>query len=191
MGRVLPHLACLLRRILHPLCDINRVARSIFGGVIAMDDTARLLLEQMDLTLEGEDWFPAMRRTLDGLTAAQAAWRPSPAANSIWQLVNHMAYWKEVVARRLAGDVAAGTEDNDATFGPPGDPADEAGWEAARQRLYAADQAVRSALAGRKDLDSPLPGYSTPLRTVIADINLHDAYHLGQIVLLRKLQGCW
>ena len=40
-----------------------------------------------------------------------------------------MAFWKEIGARRLVGEILPGSQiDNDATFGEPGDPEDEAGW---------------------------------------------------------------
>jgi hypothetical protein len=33
--------------------------------------------------------------------------------------------------------------------------------------------------------------YDSPWWSPLAQQNIHNAYHIGQIVLLRKLQGAW
>ena len=33
--------------------------------------------------------------------------------------------------------------------------------------------------------------YDSPWSLPIANMNIHNAYHVGQIVLIRKLQGSW
>ncbi|MGE5675392.1 MAG: DinB family protein [Mycobacterium leprae] len=161
----------------------------------------RLLLHQMDYAFGAGGWVVAYSKALEGLTAGQAAWIPGvgssegpiPGANSIWQMTNHLAFWKELITRRIHGAPLAGPRiRNQDTFGLA-DPRDEEGWKAAVQRLYTAHQSMREAVAQLRDaqLEQPLSGESTPLGTVLAELNLHDAYHLGQILLTRKLQHRW
>jgi len=157
-------------------------------------DRVRLLLDQMDYThLEG-GWFPPTRRVLEGLTAAQACHQASGAAttHTIWELVSHLAFWKETCARALRRlPRHPGRIENDATFGGTGDPADETGWRAAVGRLEKADTAFREAVAGLRDadLDRPLSAGDVSARELVSALNVHDGYHLGQIALLAKLAG--
>lgn len=39
------------------------------------------------------------------------------------------------------------------------------------------------------DLDRPMP--QVPIGGQLLTLSMHDIYHTGQIVLLRKLQGTW
>jgi predicted secreted Zn-dependent protease len=46
--------------------------------------------------------------------------------------------------------------------------------------------------AGESKFDEPVPTKSERRWSeLIADVNAHNAYHGGQILLLRKLQGSW
>lgn len=152
------------------------------------------LLQQMAYTTDEAGWFVAMRRATEGLTAKQAGWRPGGETNTIWQTVNHLAFWKGLVARRIGGaPLSEERISNMATFGPPGDPADEPGWQAALIALSTSHQALTAAVERLQDSDLalPPPGEDTPLGDLLTGLTLHDLYHLGQIVLIRKLQGAW
>ena len=61
------------------------------------------LVEQWDEAWSEGVWWTAWSRALEGLTAEQAAWKPAPDRHSIWQLVNHMAFWREYMANRAEG----------------------------------------------------------------------------------------
>ena len=142
----------------------------------------------------GENWFAPTSKALGGLTAAQAAWVPGEGMNTIWQIVNHLTFWTRFVAGRLAGEPPTGRKtDSDATFGSPGDPADAEGWARAVQGLRDAYGALHAAIARQTDaeLDRPFNSRRTPTVAVISGSVMHDAYHTGQIVLLRRLQGSW
>jgi uncharacterized damage-inducible protein DinB len=147
-----------------------------------------LLLTQMDATFADGGWTSALARAVSDLPAEAAAWKPEPGVHSIWELVNHLAFWKEIVARRIGGaPLTSERFDNKATFGQAGDPAT---WALVRERLFAAHRACREAVLAlaEADLEQPLPGERQPLKELIAGLNRHDAYHVGQIALLRKLQ---
>ena len=54
--------------------------------------------------------------------------------------------------------------------------------------------AVRDLLtaSGEAKFDEPVPTRpDTKCRAIVSSINAHNAYHAGQILLLRKLQGSW
>src|SRR6187549_87035 len=48
-------------------------------------------------------WAAAWGKAIDGLTAKQAATQPAPGRKSIWQIVNHMIFWRENHLAQLAG----------------------------------------------------------------------------------------
>lgn len=157
-------------------------------------ERVKLLLAEFAATVDQEGWFAPFEMALAGVTAADAAWTPGGGANSIWQTVNHVAFWKRLVAARMGGaPLTAEQINNNDTFGPPGDPSDAAGWKTAVGRLFEASAAIQEAL-GRltdADLDRPLPGESRSLQDLLSGVVLHDGYHAGQIVLIRKLRGSW
>jgi uncharacterized damage-inducible protein DinB len=148
----------------------------------------------MDCTHHRGGWFPPTRRVLEGLTAAPASARVTGAGvtHTAWELVNHLTFWKETCARALLGlPRLPGRIENDATFGGTGAPADETGWRAAVDRLARADAVFRAAVAGlgEDDLDRPLSPGDVSVRELVSALNVHDGYHLGQIVVLAKLAG--
>ena len=63
------------------------------------------ILETWEYVFERQGAHPPLLVSLQGLTAAQAAWKPSPDRNSVWEIINHIALWKEYFASRLAGEL--------------------------------------------------------------------------------------
>lgn len=126
----------------------------------------------------GDIWITPWSKALDGLTPEQAAWTPEGGRHSIWQLVNHVMFWRDVTMQRIAGNPPAGYEpEHDEQFPAPSR-VDAPSWDATRARLESSHEAIRAAIDDEK----------TPrdrLRYHLA----HDAYHLGQIMQLRALQG--
>jgi len=68
-----------------------------------MSETERIA-KQLERTFTGPAWHgPAVEEVLAGVTADVAA-RPSPGGvHSVWQIVDHMWYWSDVVRRWIAG----------------------------------------------------------------------------------------
>lgn len=67
--------------------------------------TIPLLLDLLDDGFESRSWHgPNLLGALRGVSAEQAAWRPTPDRHNVRELVLHCAYWKYMVRRRLTGD---------------------------------------------------------------------------------------
>ena len=153
-----------------------------------------LLLKQFTLCFDENGWFVAVRNAIDGVTAEQAAWRPEGTDNTIWESLAHLTYYNNAYLQRFKGvesryDVA----DNDATFAQGGTATEEA-WRAEVEKFDRVMNEFRELLkaADGSKLDEPVPtNTSRRWWEVVADINAHNAYHAGQILLLRKLQGAW
>lgn len=123
-------------------------------------------------------WSAAWGQAVEGLTPAQAAWKPAPDRHSIWQIANHISFWREEVLRRASGQPKAGEDvvAKENWRGP--DEVTDRAWAAARERFRASHEAIaKSALDDRAPLDG------------ILNLMGHDFYHVGQIMFLRAMQG--
>jgi uncharacterized damage-inducible protein DinB len=149
------------------------------------------LLAALDASFRTEDrWYPSVLVSLEGVSAAQAAWTPAGGRNSIWKITEHVALWKEDMANRLRGGPRRPASFDAGDWTAPSEPTEER-WRAVRRRLEEAHAAMRGALARHADADlgRPAPGYDRPLIEDVRGAIAHDSYHAGQIRYVRALQG--
>lgn len=146
--------------------------------------------DQFRRAFEGNAWHgPAVLEVLRGVSAAQAAAHPVPAAHSIWQLAQHIAAWERACLRRLNGDPAYLSDEEDWESVPD---TSDAAWENTKQRLIDTHRELLEAIATVKDsdLDKPIiENASTPYSSVYVTLHggvQHDLYHAGQIAILKK-----
>jgi uncharacterized damage-inducible protein DinB len=148
------------------------------------------LEDQLRRSFEGEAWHgPAVLEVLAGVSADQAAARPVAGGHSIWELVLHLAGTYRLVLRRLGGDGAQLSPEDD---WPPLPTATPANWSDTVDTLGRLNQDLRRALrAFAPDrLDAPLvadPPYTA--YTQFIGITQHDLYHAGQIAMLKRALG--
>ncbi len=157
-------------------------------------------MKSMDLLLRGwahaydkEDWYPPLKDALNGLTAAQAGWRPTgEAANTIWENVNHLIYYKKRLLELLIGaEPDHSTSSNDDTFQTQITHGTEQDWHNTLAELESVHQKIGDELSSKTDEDMSFLIRNHPLGYRVNSIILHDAFHTGQIVQIRKLQGSW
>jgi uncharacterized damage-inducible protein DinB len=152
-------------------------------------DRVDLLLVLKDHSYEQEGWFVPLLQAVEGVTATQAAWQPAGGGNSIWQTLYHLNFYNELYLRRLTGqEVGRGVASNDETFVVPAGPDAEAAWQAEVERARRIGAEFRTALAELDD--AGLDGLGK-VGGALPHLVMHDAYHAGQIVLIRKQQGSW
>ena len=159
-----------------------------------MQVVTQMFLDQHDMHWHENDWFASMDQALHGVIAAEAAWTSSGISNSIWQIVNHLIFWNEDVIHRIKGtENPHNAESNEETFGNPGDPEDEIGWAQTVQRLHEVMNHLKTVIADLDDekLTAPYAPNRYSTARLLSNIMMHDTYHVGQIVLLRKLQSSW
>jgi len=136
-----------------------------------------MLIQMWDEMWNSYTWIPSWNKSFADLTAKQAAWKPDPKRNSIWQILNHIAFWRETMVNRLAGKPPTDEVVAKSNWESPAEPTDAA-WREALARLERSHQAIRKALG-----DEKVP--VEKLRYLLP----HDAYHLGQVMYVRALQG--
>lgn len=156
----------------------------------------------LDGAFTGKAWQgPTLSGSLRGVTAAQALWCPAPGRKCIWEQTFHVAYWKWTIARVLA--VAAhGIECAEAEFAafprspanwpslPPLEQRDEAAWKRDRTLLASVHRQLMeqaSAISPARMLEHPSPKHKYAIGFYIAGAAAHDAYHTGQVQLIKRL----
>ncbi|HDR8143561.1 DinB family protein [Bacillus thuringiensis] len=147
-----------------------------------------LLLNALDSTFDKESWYAQFKHAIGGLTAEQAMWKPSgEVTNTIWENVNHLTYYKERLAANLEGREWTNNLDGGETFYLTNQSNDEKEWKKVFERSENAQRNLRQVLSAisEKELEQ------NSLEGKLLDIMLHDAYHTGQIIQLRKMQGAW
>lgn len=147
-------------------------------------DIRSLLVDAVEDAYGRKAWHgPSLRASLRGLTANQAFWRPAEGQHNIWEFILHCAYWKHTVRRRLLGDRTTKFARKGSNFFPTPDPPTDEAWEADLALLGASHKALVEAI--ESVAASKLPKAARMLYGVAA----HDAYHVGQIQLLKKMYG--
>lgn len=157
------------------------------GGVFAQTQkpptTLRgILLEQLKTTHDQEDWFVPAKVAVAGLTAEQAQWTPGHGGHSVGQLAYHLWYWDARALDRFNG-LKPGPYDgnNDETFTN----FTPAQWSDLVNKLEQVqldwEKAVENADDAKLEANASL----------VEHVAMHNAYHVGQILYVRKLEGVW
>jgi uncharacterized damage-inducible protein DinB len=129
----------------------------------------------LDITLTG---------VLENIPAEKANIRVGNC-NTIWEIVVHIIRWRENVLQRVQGAVLKTPDSN---YIEPVSDASEAAWKNTLRELELSNNAWLEFL---KKLDLTQLDHAYPVNGLtyyehIHGILQHDAYHLGQIVLLAK-----
>lgn len=141
-----------------------------------------VLLKQLHSTHYDKNWFVSATVAIEGLTAKQASWKDASGNHSAGQLVHHLVFWNERLLKQFNGEpVDEFKGNNTETF----DAFTEAQWETTVKKLHAVMGAWEEAI-NKADEAKLNTWYEN-----IANLSTHNAYHVGQIVFQRKLQGNW
>lgn len=141
-----------------------------------------ILLEQLKTTHNAKDWFVDGNTAVAGLTAEQANWTDGKGNHSVGQLAYHIVFWNQQVLAKLKGETPAKfSGNNDETFNN----FDAKKWNDLVQQM---DQVMKDLENFVETADDEKIQKSA---STLAHVGTHNAYHIGQIVLLRKEQGSW
>ncbi len=141
-----------------------------------------LLLGQLHATHDKAEWFVPAKTAVSDLNAEQARWTPGPGNHSVGQLTYHLWYWDTRMLKQFKGEkLDAYDGNNNETF-----------------ENFTAEQWDDLV----KKLDQVLTDWETAVQSadddtiaknahMVANITSHNAYHIAQIVYVRKLHGVW
>jgi len=147
-----------------------------------------LILDQFDACYNEENWFIPLIQSLEGLTPEQAQWNDENN-HSILQLVLHLIFWNERYLMRFKGTplppFSIGEEDPTFDINP-------LDWDSAVKKLNEVLSDFRNEIKNTSEekLESkPIKESNDDWYKIISNMNIHLAYHTGQIIFVRKLQG--
>ena len=150
-------------------------------------------LEQLTTLLDGGQAHVTFDDAIANLPFAKQGVVPPGLPYSAWQLLEHL--------RIAQGDILDFSDNERNTYQPmawPGDywpkdpaPADESAWQASADQIRT-DRDRFEELLESGDLTRPFPwGQGQTLLRQALLITDHNAYHLGEIVTVRRLLGEW
>jgi len=141
-----------------------------------------VLLQQLRDTHTNSNWFVCAKVAVAGVTPEQANWTDGKGNHSVGQLAYHIWFWNKRNLDQMKGEkVEKFSGNNDETFTK----FDDKSWSETVQQL----DAVLTDL--EKVVENADEAKLQKIAPTIANINAHNAYHIGEIVMVRKEQGSW
>jgi len=145
-------------------------------------DLRGILLELLKTTHNQKDWFVPGNTAIEGLTAEQAKWADGTGNHSVGQLAFHLVFWNSQELAKFKGEKPPTFDgNNEETFND----FDAKKWAETVQQydqvMTEWEKAVQTAD------DKKLALWASAIEHVAA----HNAYHIGQIIYVRKEHGNW
>lgn len=138
-----------------------------------------ILLMELRETHNQKNWFVSEKEAVAELTPEQAAWSDGKN-HSVGQLAQHLLYWNNFNLASYKGEHPKALDDNNDTF-----KFDPRQWDATLKDLDSVmsewEQIVENA-------DDATLAKIAPL---IAHIAEHNAYHIGEMIAVRKSHNMW
>lgn len=146
----------------------------------AQGDLARFL----DDTFSRHNWgHTGLLAAIRGLTVEEARWKAYEGAHSVWEQINHIAHWKRYALRRAQGKRPKSHQ----AWPPAGRTAGELKRSLADlARLHQETLRTVRRLTARDLVEKK--GGRYPVSQLLLGEAAHEAYHIGQILLTRKLR---
>lgn len=155
-----------------------------------MVQAREVLSNQLLANANDPSWYVTFTESVQGLSEEEAAWKADEDSNSIAELVQHLLYWNQTWQTRYreASVLAVPfVESNDQTFmlsqGIP--------FEQLHTRLLAVLLAWQSLLTEAQLAEDVQEFPGSQWWEIVGNVTTHNAYHIGQIVFIRKLQKSW
>jgi uncharacterized damage-inducible protein DinB len=141
-----------------------------------------VLLDQLHSTHDKSDWFVCANVAVANLKPEQATWTDGKGNHSVGQLTYHLVFWNQRALQNFHGEKPAKfSGNNDETFNN----FDAKQWN---DMVHQLDQVMTDI---EKAVESATDAQLAEWAPTIANISTHNAYHVGEIVMVRKEQGAW
>ncbi|MGG4488432.1 DinB family protein [Metabacillus idriensis] len=154
-------------------------------------NTNEIFKEQLMACFFEDNWFASLETALKGLTEEQASWKTEEDTHSIWEIVNHLVFYN-TRHLKLFNKVPMSTNYimNEDTFVIK----EGENWHDKKEQLFLVIKGWIEELEKWTEeelLSSIREDTNSPWISVLLNMTIHNASHIGQIILIRKLQGSW
>jgi uncharacterized damage-inducible protein DinB len=148
-----------------------------------------VLSNQLLANANDASWYPPFSDAVANLTEEEAFWKPNPNSHSIAEIVQHLLYWNETWQTRYKKshvDAVPPIGNNDVSFLIK----ENEKFTDIKDRLLMVLLDWQELLT-EKMVESDADGFPVAAKwwEIIGNVTTHNAYHIGQIVYIRKLQG--
>ncbi len=143
----------------------------------------------LKMVTEGPGWHgPSVQQILKDVTAEEARTKPATGGACIWELVLHMRAWEREALKGLNGGRVRMQDMTREEDWPPMKDSNDQTWSAMKEELAKDHREFRECikkltpeeLDARVDSDADYPLYA-----LIHGIIAHEAYHAGQLGLIK------
>lgn len=153
----------------------------------------KILREHLQKVLNWGDAHADWKSALAGIPAKARGAKPKGAPYSVWELLEHARLAQLDILEFCRNPKYASPEWPSGYWPKTSAPPSAAAWEKSVGEFFKGLEEMRSMIADPKiDLYAPIPwGDGQAILREALLLADHSAYHLGQIVLMRRLVGAW
>ncbi|UCH57356.1 MAG: DinB family protein [Candidatus Bathyarchaeota archaeon] len=148
-------------------------------------DEVELIVRLLNSTFNGRAWHgPSLMDALKGVDETHARVRPFEGRHTIWEIVDHCAFWMRVVQGVLMGEEhpKSGEELDD---WPP--MKEEGSWFGSVEELVESQRSLVEVIHDySRPLDKNVSGTGVTYLELLHGIIHHNLYHAGQIGILKR-----
>jgi uncharacterized damage-inducible protein DinB len=150
-----------------------------------------VLSDQLLANANDPSWYLPFSASVKNLSEEEAFWKPNENCNSIVEIVQHLLYWNETWQTRYQKshvNAVPSIGDNNKSFIIP----ENKNFNDLKERLLEVLLQWQNLLTEEK-VESEVNGFPEPAKwwEILGNASTHNAYHIGQIIYIRKLQKSW
>ncbi|MCK2021127.1 DinB family protein [Peribacillus frigoritolerans] len=156
-----------------------------------MTNVKDIISDQFLANANDPSWYKPFSESVENLTEEQALWKPSKDSNSISEIVQHLIYWNQTWQTRYEKsnvDAVSSIGDNNRSFLSP----EYMCFNDLKKILLEVLLKWEGLLTNEK-IESDVIGFPEKVKwwQILGNATTHNAYHIGQIIYIRKLQNSW
>ncbi|MFS0781720.1 DinB family protein [Bacillus sp. 1P06AnD] len=152
-----------------------------------MIEAKAILLDQLLANANDHSWYISFYEAVDGLSEPEACWKPDDSSHSIAEIVQHLIYWNETWQKRYKENNARAVThtNNENTFLI----GDLDSFSELKGKLLQTLLQWQELIKEEKLLSTVI-GYPVKAEwwAIISNVATHNAYHIGQVAYLRKME---
>jgi uncharacterized damage-inducible protein DinB len=150
-----------------------------------------VLSDQLLANANDPSWYLPFSDSVENLSEEEACWKPNENSNSIAEIVQHLLYWNETWQTRYQKshfNAVPSIGNNNNSFIIP----ENQTFNDLKEGLLKVLLQWQDLLTEEK-IESNVNGYPVPAQwwAILGNVATHNAYHIGQIIYIRKQQKNW
>ncbi len=150
-----------------------------------------LLADQLLANANDASWYLPFNESVENLSEDEAFWKPNKDCHSIAEIVQHLLYWNKTWQTRYDEShvqAVPSIGDNDKSFVIP----ENQSFSHLKEELLDV-LLIWQGLLSEEKVEREVNGFPVSAKwwELIGNAATHNAYHIGQIIMIRKLQKSW